>query len=148
MKKKITDAIRRERIQPILDYWVPALGLADWQITWEIVDECLGTTLGSGKPGGRIHTKGPYQNAHMCLTRIAIDNCPLDSEIETLVIHELGHCILHPLLATIERDVGNESSTFENAHWEVERLLDSLSCLFLGVRDGGPLTAKYSPTVQ
>lgn len=146
-KKKITDQDRRNRIQPILDQWVPALGLSDWEITWELVNDIPGTSLGNGKPGGRVSTRGPYQNAHIRFTRVLIDTCALDSELETSIIHELGHCVLHPLLASLERSVGDVASVYEDVHWEVERLLDSLSVLFLAVRDGEPLTAKYSPAL-
>lgn len=153
MAKKITDAIRRERIQPILDYWVPALGLSDWQITWEISDKVPLKTLGGGYMGGVINVSGPYQTAHIKLTRLAIDNCALDSEVETLVIHELGHCVLHPILAALGKNVGSESRVYEDVHWEVEKAIDSLSTRLWALRhddfgDPGPVTAEYSPLVR
>lgn len=145
MAKKITDAIRRERIQPILDYWVPALGLSDWQITWEIVSELPSSTTPGGQAGAQIATKGPYQTAHIRFARDNIDNCPLKEEVEALIVHELGHCLLRPLLATIERNVGNPSRVYDDTLWEVETLVDSLASIFMGARDDKPATALYSP---
>lgn len=103
--------------------------------------------------GGSLNASGPYQTAHMKLTRAAIDSCSLDSELEALIIHELCHCMLHPILTTVEKNVGGQSRVYEDVHWEVEKLLDSLAACFWALKDresnlGGFTTALYSPLTR
>lgn len=147
--KKITDQDRRDRIQPILDYWVPVLGLSDWQITWEISGNIPARIQGGeDEAGGTVHATGPYQHAHIRFARYTVDEHALESELETLITHELGHCVLHPLLAALAKHVGNPSSVYDAVHWEAEKVLDVWSGILMTVKYGKPLTARYSPPVR
>lgn len=143
--KKTADAERQARIQPLLDYWVPLLGLGDWKITWELVDKLSGAAWGGEEAGARVGTVGPYQQAHIKFARSHVDECVLPYELEHTVIHELGHCLTHSLQATLREELTETSGLGREVGWQIETLCDTLATAFWQLRYGTTLPIGYSP---
>ena len=87
------DAARRERIQPLLDYWVAKLHVTDFDISWMLVaPETL--VSDDGRAIAQITFTQPYHKAFLRFDREMVDGCS-DAELERCVIHELCHTLTY-----------------------------------------------------
>ena len=137
------DAARRQKIQVLMDYWIPRLGLADWDITWNIVTTLDGAPLGGGSTACRVYHAGPYQKAHIAFVKQQVDNATTLYERELMVIHELIHIVMHPIQAARQRMMGNDGEVSVSMHWGEEQTTDALAAILYRLRHNAKPTAVY-----
>ena len=142
-KEDEPDAMRKERIQKVLDDWIPRLSLTAWDITWELVDELKDDQNASA----RITPMFPYQRAHIRFVRKAIDSAGIDAELEIFVIHELNHLLIAPLWETIDFYLG-ESKVANELHANIETLMDVMAMTFQTCWNQKWRGALYSPVKE
>lgn len=140
----MTDTQRRKRLDPLLAYWKKALGLQNWQITYEIVKDIDAMAAGGKAAGGAALCSGPYTTAHIIFTRALIDDYPTTAELEHTVVHELLHFVTHPLVAVMDQERGTEDEPYP-IRWAREALVDHLVASFMALRRGDE-PPIYSPS--
>ena len=88
------DAARRERIQPLLDYWIERLFIHDFDISWMFVKPAV-LNSDDGRAIAQVTFTQPYHKAFIRFDRQMVDGCS-DAELERCVIHELCHTLTYP----------------------------------------------------
>ena len=134
-------------MQPLLDFWMEALSLTDWQITWELVDKIEGNVNGI-PPGARVISTGPYSRAHIIFQRSQVDECTLKEELEITIIHELCHCLISELRENLMSEIGDSTPIGNELMWQVEALCDRLAVCLWRIAHRSPLLPGYSPIIR
>jgi hypothetical protein len=140
----LTDTQRRRRLDPLLSYWKKALGLQNWQITYEIRKGIDAVAVGGQQVGGAAFCSGPYALGHIVFTRDLVDKSPTTAELERAVVHELGHFVIHPLVSMMNDERGDEDEP-HSVHCARELLVEHLSAAFMSLRRGDEAPI-YSPS--
>ncbi len=87
------DTARRERIQPLLDFWVAKLFVTDFDISWMFVAPNVLDNL-DGRAIAQVTFTHPYHKAFIRFDRQMVDGCS-EAELERCVIHELCHTLTY-----------------------------------------------------
>ena len=142
--KKITDAQRRARIQPLLDYWLPIIGLSGWEITWSLADKINTKKLVSGAAGAGVNTVPPYHQAHIKFERHDVDSRVLPQELEYMALHELAHLVLHRI-NLFQETWCREGRFADEIQAVIEPTCDHIAGALYHSRHGKSYGAPYSP---
>ena len=134
-KKRITDARRRARIQPILDYWIPRVGLGDWDIKWKLCNRL------DEDASARVHAPGAYQTSTIEFSKVEVDKHTTVHELELLVLHELCHLVVCKVRMAGYRLVG--TAGYKELEDAEESIADSLSLILYQLRYESQPTAYY-----
>ena len=138
----MADKARRELLQPVMNYWIPRLGLADWDITWNLVNSLDGDPMGGGVIACRVYHAGPYQKAHVSFVRSQLDNAGTAYERELMVLHELIHIVMHPL-QTLQQRLFGPGDVCDQFRWAEEQVVDGLTVTLYRLRHNMKPTALY-----
>ena len=143
---RTTDKSRRDRIQPILNEWLPILSLTDWELTWELVDFIEGK---KDEPiVARVNPVLPYKRVHIRFVRRGVDQCPTEAELEITIIHELIHVITCPLWEEILNQIGSGTVVTNILGGYMETIADTLAIILYQMKTQKPVGAIFSPLKQ
>lgn len=122
----------KERIVQYAAYWIPILGLSDWEISWTLTKRGLGIESTAGAAytvSGTCHAAPEYLTAGITFDVGMLFDCD-DDELEAIVLHELVHCRTEEARQVKESD---EQYHIEHLTTQIERAL--LRARDMGRRD-------------
>jgi hypothetical protein len=138
-KRRITDAQRRARIQPILNYWTRYLRLVpSWSISFRFTKQISPIN----HVFAEITTNAPYCRAMIAFARSHVDAAPR-RELELVILHELMHLVLMPVQAPKDTLLGGNNWLADQLMDGIERTADQLAILFLFLKYGPVATVPY-----
>lgn len=135
-RRRITDAQRRKRVEPLLNAWTRRLGLlGEWSITYRFVNK-----LGEDgiQPFAEVATDLPYHRVYLAFSRQHIDAAPR-IELELVIVHELAHLLLWEIKHTNTELIGKHSCLGIKLNDVLEGAVDRVTNTLMALHYGRPV---------
>jgi hypothetical protein len=119
MKKKLPTKSQRKEIINYINKWRPKLFLHQWNFEVVYHDD-------PQEICAKIEMKPEYKNASISIHSDIFQNLKKD-ELEEVIVHELCHCIIQPIIELVGRAAGGVSVTTQELDWQKEQVTQHIT---------------------